>query len=303
MTEQDVIPRQRCRFVATFSDGVVVSTPTIWNGGNPSVERAKFFAKLAYRRQTGNSAPAIVKAHLEVGRKPRTVLRVCSAVELDAEPVSTAAPEPEPVQRRRGRPRGSKNKQKTIADTSTSNAPPSQHEKSLLTCIEASLARGDPAVPLELTSVLPVDKDTALSKAIAMVRAAGYRIDRPKASKIPRPKKKLGPSCIVEFADGTVTRMTVFTSLARLDWDRAERLAKTAYVSRWRTQRRPSYSRAAMQWWKDTDQKQREAQSSAGSIYAIDLIEPALPAIVAMRFEARDGTVLGRRPDGGGGVS
>ena len=90
----DVRPRQRCAFVATFSDGVVVSTPTAWNSGHPSVERAKFFAELAYKRQTDKSAPAIAKAQFEVGRKPRTVLRVCSAVELDAGQVSTSAPEP-----------------------------------------------------------------------------------------------------------------------------------------------------------------------------------------------------------------
>ena len=54
-----------------------------------------------------------------------------------------------------------------------------------------------------------------------------------------------------------------------------------------------------MQWWMSADRKQREAQSSAGSVYATDLIEPVLPAIVSAHFE-QDGIVLARRPDDGG---
>ena len=172
-------------------------------------------------------------------------------------------------------------------------------EKPLLALIDTSIANGDPTVPLAATSVLPVDEDTPLAKAIAMVKSAGYRITRAKASKIPRPKKRVGPSFVAKFADGTVTRMSVFTSLKKLDWDRGIRLSQAAYVTRWRAQRRPPYSRAAMQWWMSADRKQREAQSSAGSVYATDLIEPVLPAIVSAHFE-QDGIVLARRPDDGG---
>jgi len=144
-------------------------------------------------------------------------------------------------------------------------------EKPLLALIEASIANGDPAVPLAATSVLPVDEDTPLAKAIAMVKSAGYRITRAKASKIPRPKKRVGPSFVAKFADGTTTRMSVFTSLKKLDWDRGVRLSQAAYQSRWRRMR---HIRA-------------------------DFIEPVLPAIVSAHFE-QDGIVLARRPDDGG---
>jgi hypothetical protein len=93
--------------------------------------------------------------------------------------------------------------------------------------------------------------------------------------------------------------MSTFTSLEKLDWARGERLSQAAYVTRWRAQRRPPYTRAALQWWVGADRKQRETQSSAGSIYATDLIEPVLPAIVSAHFE-QDGIVLARRPDDGG---
>jgi hypothetical protein len=127
-------------------------------------------------------------------------------------------------------------------------------------------------MPLAATSVLPVDEDTPLSKAIAMVKAAGYRVARAKASKIPRPKKRVGPSIVARFADGTVTRMTVFCSPEKLDWDRGERLSQAAYQSRWRTQHR---------------------------IYTpYPIVEPVPPAIVAMHFEEND-VVLARRPDSG----
>ena len=146
-------------------------------------------------------------------------------------------------------------------------------EKPLLALIEASIANGDPAVPLAATSVLPVDEDTPLAKAIAMVKAAGYRITRAKASKIPKPKKRVGPTFVAKFADGTTTRMSVFTSLSKLDWDRATRVSQAAWRSRWRTQQR---------------------------IYTPhSVVEPVPPAIVAMHFE-QDGVVLARRPDSGG---
>ena len=141
-------------------------------------------------------------------------------------------------------------------------------EKPLLALIEASIANGDPAVPLAATSVLPVDEDTPLAKAIAMVKAAGYRITRAKASKIPKPKKRVGPTFVAKFADGTTTRMTVYTPLKKLDWDRGARLSQAAYQSRW----------------------QRTRHIRAG------FIEPVLPAIVSAYFE-QDGIVIARRPD------
>ena len=147
-------------------------------------------------------------------------------------------------------------------------------EKPLLTLIETSIANGVPAVSLAATSVVPADKDTPLAKAIAMVKAAGYRIDRPNASKIPRPKKRVGPTFIAEFADGTTTRMTVFTTLKKLDWDRGERLSQAAWEARWRARER----KQQRSYW---------------------IVAPVPPAIVSARFE-QDGVVLARRPAAGG---
>jgi hypothetical protein len=145
-------------------------------------------------------------------------------------------------------------------------------EKPLLTAIKTSIANGDPAVPLAATTVLPAGEDTPLAKAIAMVKAAGYRIGRAKASKIPRPKKHVGPTFVATFADGATVRMSVFTSLTKLDWDRGIRVSQAAWRSRWRTQQR---------------------------IYTPhSVVEPVPPAIVAMHFE-QDGVVLTRRPDSG----
>ena len=128
----------------------------------------------------------------------------------------------------------------------------------MLTLIAASEVNNPHfTVPAAATSVLQSDEDTPLTKAIAMVKAAGYRIARTKASKIPRPKKRVGPTFVAEFADGTTTRMSVFTSLTKLDWDRGERLSIAAYQSRWRTHEVP-------------------------------------PAIISARFE-QDGVVLAQR--------
>jgi hypothetical protein len=145
-------------------------------------------------------------------------------------------------------------------------------ERPLLALIETSIANGVPAVPLAATSVLPADEDTPLTKAIAMVKAAGYRIGRAKASKIPRPKKRVGPSFIAVFADGTTVRMSVFTSLTKLDWSRGIRLAEQAWGSRWR----------------------RHARFPGRGL---SLLAPVPPAIIAARFE-QDGVVLARRDSG-----
>jgi hypothetical protein len=113
-----------------------------------------------------------------------------------------------------------------------------------------------------------------LAEAIAMVKAAGYRVSKPrtpKQSKQSKHKDRVGPTFVAEFADGTVTRMSTFTSLENLDWARGERLSIAAYQSRWRTHQR----------------KQRP--------YLVDSVAPVPPAIISARFE-QDGKVLGTRP-------
>src|SRR5262249_47315237 len=104
-----------------------------------------------------------------------------------------------------------------------------------------------------------LDVHVSLDEAIAQVRAAGYRVSKPKA----KSKGRVGPTFVAKFADGTITRMSTFTSLEKLDWDRGERLSLAAYQSRFRTCEAP-------------------------------------PAIISARFE-QDGKVLAQR--NGGGVS
>jgi hypothetical protein len=71
-----------------------------------------------------------------------------------------------------------------------------------------------------------------LAEAIGMVRAAGYRISKPRTPKQPKHKDRVGPTCVAEFSDGTRTRMTTYTPLDKLDWDRGVRLSRAAYQSR-----------------------------------------------------------------------
>lgn len=99
----------------------------------------------------------------------------------------------------------------------------------LLSLIEAGGVNDKPVImPAAATS------DT-LIEAVKIVRAAGYRVSKPRASKRRNPKDRVGPTCVCTFADGTVTRMSVFTSLEKLDWERGERLSIAAYQSRWQT--------------------------------------------------------------------
>src|SRR5262249_35068787 len=98
-------------------------------------------------------------------------------------------------------------------------------------------------------------------EAIKTVKAAGYRVVKPRKPKIfQRDKDRVGPTFVAEFADGTTTRMSVFTSVEKLDWERGERLSVAAYQSRFQTYEIP-------------------------------------PAIVSMRFE-QDGVVLAQRNGG-----
>jgi hypothetical protein len=64
--------------------------------------------------------------------------------------------------------------------------------------------------------------------AIACLKAAGYRVSKPK----PKVKDRVGPTFVACFADGQVTRMSTFTSLANLDRGRGIRLSHAAYESR-----------------------------------------------------------------------
>jgi len=138
-------------------------------------------------------------------------------------------------------------------------------EKPLLTLIEAGGVNDMPViVPVAATSDM-------LIKAIETVKAAGYRVSKPRKSKIfKRGEDRVGPTFVCEFSDGETARISCFTSLENLDWSRGERLARHAWASR---------RKVPLDW------------DSA------KLTEIA-PPISACRFE-RDGVVLAQRNGGG----
>ena len=114
-----------------------------------------------------------------------------------------------------------------------------------------------------------------LNDALATVRAAGYRVSKPRKPKVfKRGKDRVGPTFVCTFADGVTTRMSVFTPLDNLDWDRGVRLSQAAWSSRWWAHRHTYRS--------DT----------------IGLVVPVPPAIATAHFE-QDGKVLAHYPNGG----
>ncbi len=69
---------------------------------------------------------------------------------------------------------------------------------------------------------------SSLEQAISLLKAAGYRVTKPK----PKTKDRVGPTFVACFADGQITRMSTFTSLSSLDRGRGIRLSLAAYESR-----------------------------------------------------------------------
>jgi hypothetical protein len=72
------------------------------------------------------------------------------------------------------------------------------------------------------------DEDS-LNKALAVVKAAGFHVSRPKT---PKSKGRAGPVFEARFSDGVHVRLTVHASLTELDWNRGERVARQAWASR-----------------------------------------------------------------------
>src|SRR5262249_23456716 len=80
-----------------------------------------------------------------------------------------------------------------------------------------------------------VPNDT-LVEAIKTLRAAGYRVSKPRKQKnSKRGRDRVGPTFVALFACGETTRMSVYSSLEQLDWERGLRLSQAAYESPWRT--------------------------------------------------------------------
>jgi hypothetical protein len=67
-----------------------------------------------------------------------------------------------------------------------------------------------------------------LECALQLVKAAGYRVTKPK----PRKLTSRGPTCVVRFADGVLCRMTTHCRDDALDWESGVRLCKAAWSTR-----------------------------------------------------------------------
>jgi transcriptional regulator with XRE-family HTH domain len=95
-------------------------------------------------------------------------------------------------------------------------------------------------------------------------------------------KDYVGPTFVATFADGVVVRMTTFTSLHRLDWERGQRLAYEAYASRVR-QTQPQLAMPRLPTLEHLEQ------------YIAARAAPVeVPPIAAAHFE-QDGKVLAQR--------
>lgn len=127
-----------------------------------------------------------------------------------------------------------------------------------------------------------------IKAAVALLKAAGFRISKPKAK---QPKGRVGPSFEAAFADGQTVRMTVFSDVHKLDWERGRRIAVAAWRARmWQLMVAPLYSQASTM-----TEKEYEYEAALARLVA-ELPEQELtpPRVVSLRFE-RDGKVLGQR--------
>jgi hypothetical protein len=67
-----------------------------------------------------------------------------------------------------------------------------------------------------------------LEHALRLVKAAGYRVTKPKQRKL----TSRGPTCVVKFADGVLCRMTTHCRDDALDFQRGINLCKAAWSTR-----------------------------------------------------------------------
>jgi transcriptional regulator with XRE-family HTH domain len=100
-----------------------------------------------------------------------------------------------------------------------------QHQ-SWVSRLESGRRRIDVCEFLDLAKAIGFNPSAVLEKIQGVVR---NRVAKPKNRKS---KNYVGPTFIAEFTDGTITRMTTYTSLEQLDWDRGEHLARHAWASR-----------------------------------------------------------------------
>jgi hypothetical protein len=84
-------------------------------------------------------------------------------------------------------------------------------------------------------------------EAITLLRAAGYSVSKSR----PKKQRRVGPTCVVRFADGEVTRMTTYCPGDVLDYARGEWIARHAWSSRKRRPVRQSPRIASIHFERD----------------------------------------------------
>ena len=133
----------------------------------------------------------------------------------------------------------------------------------------------------------------SLDEALKVVKLAGYRVTKPK----PKKQTKVGPTCVVMYADGFTARMTTATTDEKPDFARGLSLCAAAWESKHCTDNRlPAYMLAC----KITDRYRNALMNAERLDNAVarvvaktfpPYVAPTLPAIQRAWFE-RNGDVI-----------
>ena len=94
-----------------------------------------------------------------------------------------------------------------------------------------------------------------LQQAIQLCRAAGYRVTKPKAQPAKAAVEWPLPIFVARFGNGEMTRMSVWTSAAKPDVGRAERLARAAMEVRTANRRAISWPSPIVESWFEREGK------------------------------------------------
>lgn len=135
-----------------------------------------------------------------------------------------------------------------------------------------------------MSNRLQSSETMSLESALALVKAAGFKVSKPKARA--SKKDRVGPTFVATFADGQVTRMSTYTSLEKLDVERGRRLAVYAWESRRRSRISPALRDAVLRMQYSSIMNRERLAAFCEEYHN----RPA-PAIVSAHFE-QDGITL-----------
>jgi hypothetical protein len=130
-----------------------------------------------------------------------------------------------------------------------------------------------------------------LEQALKIVRAAGYRVSKPKLKKMTR----VGPTCVVTFEDGITCRMSTHTSDDAPDFERGIKLAQYAWEAR---KRRPMGIRLGelkrqLDPYDENKKRQGELRTERDNLLLMWVLPYATryPEVAKAHFE-RDGKII-----------